>query len=172
MDGPGARRRPEHGRNSRPYNEERCLLIRTADLRGACSLFSTIHARTDVCVYAIGQVSTNVSRCSTCVPTSPSFCFCRADGSRRGQRPSTAMARRCPTRSGSSLSTAGRAHLTSGPICLRLYTGCNFSSESVSSIASVLSTHMLFISGTVIDRPSGHGLWCVTQVLSSEVKFT
>jgi serine/threonine protein kinase len=76
----------------------------------------------------------SVSLCSTCVPTSPSCCFCRADGSRRGHRPSTAMACRCPTRSGSSLSTVGRAHLTSGPICLRLYNGCNFSSEAISSM--------------------------------------
>jgi hypothetical protein len=58
MDGPGARRRPKRRRDSRPYNKERCLFIRTVDLRGACFVFSTIHARTDLYVYAIDQVST------------------------------------------------------------------------------------------------------------------
>jgi hypothetical protein len=130
MDGPGVRCRPGHGRDSRPHNEERCLLVRPVNLRGACSPFLPLTRELIFACAALARSPPSGSRCSTYAQTSPSCYSCRADGSRRGQRPSTATAYRCPTRSGSSLSTAGRAHRTSDPICLQLCTGCSFSKTS------------------------------------------
>jgi hypothetical protein len=59
MDGPGVRHTPGCGRNTSPHRQKRCLLIRTANLRGAHVVFSVKRpTRTDVCLLGIGQVFT------------------------------------------------------------------------------------------------------------------